>query len=123
MTFANYDYNKAIDDRNYNYQVERDKVADSQWEREYALSKKNSTASKSSSSRSSSKTPRQAIEETTGNSKEEIATPTYEEIMSNIGYLQGTGFIDKPIVDKLTGKKYATIEELLSSYGYALLND
>lgn len=119
MTFANYDYNKAIDDRNYNYQVERDKVADSQWEREYALSKKKSTASKSSSS----KTPRQAIEETTGNSKEEIATPTYEEIMSNIGYLQGTGSIDKTIVDKLTGKKYATIEELLSSYGYALLND
>lgn len=50
LTFANYDYQK-----------DRDKVADSQWNKEYdlalkqyELSKKNSTASRSSSSRSSS---------------------------------------------------------------------
>lgn len=62
MNFANYDYTKSTNDRNYNYQVSRDNVADSQWQKEYELalkeyelSKKNSTAkSSSSSSRSSS---------------------------------------------------------------------
>lgn len=54
MNFANYDYNKAIDERDYNYQVERDKVADSQWQAEYDLAKKNSSSSGSSSSSSSS---------------------------------------------------------------------
>lgn len=53
MNFANYDYNKAIDERDYNYQVERDKVADSQWQAEYDLSKKKSSSSGSSSGSSS----------------------------------------------------------------------
>ena len=35
MSFANYDYNKSIDERDYNYQVERDKVSDEQWLKEY----------------------------------------------------------------------------------------
>lgn len=39
MTFANYDYNKAVDDRNYNYQVGRDVVEDSQWQKQYDLNK------------------------------------------------------------------------------------
>lgn len=52
MNFANYDYNKFIDDRDYNYKVERDKVADSQWQQEFDLAKKK--ASSSGSSRSSS---------------------------------------------------------------------
>ena len=34
MNFANFDYNKATDDRNYNYQVSRDQVADSQWQQQ-----------------------------------------------------------------------------------------
>ena len=45
MNFANYDYNKAIDERDYNYQVERDKVADSQWQQEFDLAKKKSSSS------------------------------------------------------------------------------
>lgn len=55
MNFANYDYNKAIDERDYNYQKERDAVADAQWQAEYELAKKNSSSSGSSSSSSSGK--------------------------------------------------------------------
>lgn len=53
MNFANYDYNKAKDERDYNYQVERDKIADSQWQQEFDLAKKKSSSSGSSSSSSS----------------------------------------------------------------------
>lgn len=55
MNFANYDYNKFIDDRNYNYQVGRDKVKDSQWQKEYdfALRQYEDSKKKASSSRSS----------------------------------------------------------------------
>lgn len=49
MNFANYDYNKAKDERDYNYQVERDKIADSQWQQEFDLAKKKSSSSGSSS--------------------------------------------------------------------------
>lgn len=65
-----FDYNKAVADRNYNYQVSRDKVSDSQWnkqfkyqqsrdkvsdkqwQKEYELSKKNLASSSRSYSRS-----------------------------------------------------------------------
>lgn len=51
MNFANYDYQKSVDDRNYNYQkyiddrdynyqVSRDKVADNQWQQEFNLAQK-----------------------------------------------------------------------------------
>ena len=52
MNFANYDYNKFIDDRDYNYKVERDKVADSQWQQEFDLAKKKASSSGSRSSSS-----------------------------------------------------------------------
>lgn len=55
MNFANYDYTKAKDERDYNYQVERDKILDSQWQQEFNLAKKKASSSgNSSSSRSSS---------------------------------------------------------------------
>ena len=54
MNFTNYDYNKAKDERDYNYQVERDKIADSQWQQEFDLAKKKSSSSGSSSRSSSS---------------------------------------------------------------------
>lgn len=38
MSFANYDYNKAIDERDYNYKVGRDAVADEQWQKEFDMS-------------------------------------------------------------------------------------
>ncbi len=55
MDFTNYDYNKSISDRDYNYKLARDKVADEQWQKEYDLSLKKYEDSKktSSSSRSS----------------------------------------------------------------------
>ena len=71
MSFANYDYNKAVDERDYNYkigrdkvaddqwlkeynyQLERDKIADSQWQQEFNLAKKKASSS-GGSSRSSS---------------------------------------------------------------------
>lgn len=53
MNFANYDYTKAMDERDYNYQLERDKIADSQWQQEFDLAKKKASSS-GSSSRSSS---------------------------------------------------------------------
>lgn len=51
MNFANFDYTKAMDERDYNYQLERDKVADSQWQQEFDLAKKKASSSGSSSSR------------------------------------------------------------------------
>lgn len=48
MSFMNYDYNKYVSDRDYNYQVERDKVADSQWREEMELAKKKASSSGSS---------------------------------------------------------------------------
>lgn len=55
MNFTNYDYNKSISDRDYNYKLSRDKVADDQWQKEYDLSlrKYEDSKKKSSSSRSS----------------------------------------------------------------------
>lgn len=55
MNFANYDYNKLIDERNYNYQLGRDKVADEQWQKEYdfALRQYEDSLKKNSSSGSS----------------------------------------------------------------------
>lgn len=55
MNFANYDYSKAKDERDYNYQVGRDKVKDSQWQEEYdfALRQYEDSKKKASSSGSS----------------------------------------------------------------------
>jgi len=34
-----FDYNKSVNDRNYNYQISRDKVADTQWQKNYDYQK------------------------------------------------------------------------------------
>ena len=49
-------YNRAIDERDYNYKVARDAIADSQWQKEFDLAqqKKTSSGSSSSSSKKSS---------------------------------------------------------------------
>ena len=54
MNFTNFDYQKKIEQRDYDYQVEREKVADSQWLKEYNLSKKKVASSSSKKSRSKS---------------------------------------------------------------------
>lgn len=55
MNFANYDYNKTINERDYNYQLLRDKVADEQWQKEYDFALQQYEDSKKKSSRSGSR--------------------------------------------------------------------
>lgn len=54
MNFANYDYNKTINERDYNYQLSRDKVADEQWQKEYDLALQQYELSKKKASSSGS---------------------------------------------------------------------
>lgn len=42
LNFANYDRQKYTDDRDFNYQKERDAISDSQWQQEFELAKKKS---------------------------------------------------------------------------------
>lgn len=56
MNFANYDYTKAKDERDYNYKVERDRIADSQWQQEFNLASQKKTSSGSGSSSGSKNT-------------------------------------------------------------------
>ncbi len=80
MDFTNYDYNKSISDRDYNYKLERDKVADDQWQKEYDLSlrKYEDSKKKSSSSRSSGSSSGVygGFSNTTGNSNLDNTTET-----------------------------------------------
>lgn len=80
MNFTNYDYNKSISDRDYNYKLERDKVADDQWQKEYDLSlrKYEDSKKKSSSSRSSGSSSGVygGFSNTTGNSNLDNTTET-----------------------------------------------
>lgn len=80
MDFTNYDYNKSISDRDYNYKLARDKVADDQWQKEYDLSlrKYEDSKKKSSSSRSSGSSSGVygSFSDTTGNSNLDNTTET-----------------------------------------------
>lgn len=80
MDFTNYDYNKSISDRDYNYKLARDKVADDQWQKEYDLSlrKYEDSKKKSSSSRSSGSSSGVygGFSDTTGNSNLDNTTET-----------------------------------------------
>ena len=88
MDFTNYDYNKSVSDRDYNYKLARDKVVDDQWQKEYDLSlrkyedsKKTSNSSRSSgSSRGSSSRSSSGVygsfSDTTGNSNLDNTTET-----------------------------------------------
>ncbi len=82
MNFTNFDYQKSVDDRNYNYQksidtrdynyqVKRDKVSDSQWQKEYELAKKNSNSS-GSGSKSKSSTGRYSFTGSDSNSDDNL---------------------------------------------------
>ena len=84
MDFTNYDYNKSISDRDYNYKLARDKVADDQWQKEYDLSlrkyedskKSRSSGSSSGSSSRSSSGVYGGFSNTTGNSNLDNTTET-----------------------------------------------
>lgn len=129
LTFANYDYQK-----------DRDKVSDSQWNKEYdlalkqyELSKKNSTASSSgkaksysssSSNRSSgsgSSSKKNSFSNSSNsnaknNEKKESSKSsneiTIQDIINNLKSIQGPG-IAKPIYDKYSGKYFATINDVI----------
>lgn len=130
MNFANYDYQKTIDDRNYNYQVSRDKVEDDQWKQEFELAKKNSsssgssrssTSSSSSSSKSSSSksstsngTGKYSLNnDTSNNTKNETKEITINDILKNLKNVQGPG-ISKPIYDSYSGKYFSTLDEVMN---------
>lgn len=77
MDFTNYDYNKSISDRDYNYKLARDKVADDQWQKEYDLSlRKYENSKKTSSSSRSSSGVYGGFSNTTGNSNLDNTTET-----------------------------------------------
>lgn len=142
-----FDYNKWVNDRNYNYQVDRDKVSDSQWEKEYALSKKKSSSGSSKKSGStvnksaSGTTGSLDIKQGNGNGNgsninsqgdillngalsamqtamypEKVYSPN--EILNNISMIQGP-YVDYPIKDNISGKVFASTDDLLAYYGYA----
>lgn len=120
LTFANYDYQK-----------DRDAVADSQWNKEYdlalkqyELSKKNSTASSSGSSRSSSSRSSSSSSKTTssgnttkikdsntsgGNKQQSI---TIDDIIKNLKFVQGAN-VNKPIYDSYSGKYFSSPDEVI----------
>ena len=77
MDFTNYDYNKSISDRDYNYKLARDKVANDQWQKEYDLSlRKYENSKKTSSSSRSSSGVYGGFSNTTGNSNLDNTTET-----------------------------------------------
>lgn len=77
MDFTNYDYNKSISDRDYNYKLARDKVADDRWQKEYDLSlRKYENSKKTSSSSRSSSGVYGGFSNTTGNSNLDNTTET-----------------------------------------------
>lgn len=144
MTFANYDYQKAMNDRDYNYQTNRDKVADSQWQKEYELalkqlelSKKNSTGSGSGSkttkyitgddnSGAKSKDNTGNLSSTissvipsTGNANKtntgKEKTVTLDDIIKGLKTVQGAN-VSKPIYDSYSGKYFKNIGEVQKYY-------
>lgn len=112
-----FNQNKAVADRNYNYQVSRDKVADDQWLKEYqlALKKANSSGSSSrGSSRSSSsgsKTGSYSIPEDSPQNKQ-TQTVTIDDIVKNLKVVQGPT-IGNNIYDSYSGKYFSSPEEVI----------
>ncbi len=126
-------------DKTFNYQKSRDKVSDSQWEKEYALSKKASASSSSRRSSSSSKSSNRTTSTVKSNNTQKSvskntssssvvksdtdkANKTYtpKEIIANIANIQGPN-VTRGIKDGISGKTFATIDELLNYYGYAAI--
>ena len=114
-----YDYQRqrdAVSDNQwqtqFDYQKQRDAVADSQWQKQYELSKKASASRSSSRSTSNNKVA------DTSNSK-----VTAKQVINNIQIKQGT-FMDKNgkiianpgVIDGLSGKTFANVEDVLKYY-------
>ena len=114
-----FDHNKLIDDRNYNYQLGRDKILDSQWQQEFNLAKKKASSSGSSSRSSSSRSSSGKYSFSNTNSNNKASKNiTAKDVLNNFTIVQGPN-ISKPIKDNLSGKYFANTDELLAYYGYA----
>lgn len=98
MNFTNFDYQKEIDQRDYNYQVERDKVADSQWLKTYNLSKKK--AASRSSSKSKSSTSKLKV---TDNTTKKVSNGTSNNNSSSKGFDIAEYSLDKNISKIISG--------------------
>ncbi len=143
MNFANYDYTKTMNNRDYNYQVSRDKVADSQWQKEYdlalkqyELSKKKATSSGSSRSSSSSKTYKTFSSNSKNNkdfkddskkeNKDENSSNnkvTLQQVLNNLKPNTGippwrrTGSPNEAIIhDSYSGKNFTSVEQVIKYY-------
>ena len=144
MNFANFDYNKVTDERNYNYQVNRDNIADSQWQQqfdytkyadnrdynyqvqrdnvadnqwlqEYNLAKKKASSSGSSSRSSSSKN--YSLSNNSNNSSSNQYTA--KEVLANAKIMQGAnanGTGVTAVKDGISGKTFSSMTELLKYY-------
>ena len=89
MNFANYDYTKYIDDRDFNYQKERDAVKDSQWQKEYELSLQSLNKSRSSGGSSKTSTKTQTLSEDnnlTGSGLSDSAQKLYNQYVAAVNY-------------------------------------
>ena len=121
LNFANLDYNKSIDDRNYNYQTGRDSIADSQWQQEFDFSKKkaNSTGSSTSKTSSSSTDGKYTISDDKVNNNNQLqqeATP--QELLAGMKIVQGPNVVNN-VYDSFSKKYFKNLEELLNYHGYA----
>jgi hypothetical protein len=124
MNFANYDYTKTMNNRDYNYQVSRDKVADSQWQKEYdlalkqyELSKKKATSSGSSRSSSSSRKSNSSnssktFGDSTKTNTETTQNITLQDIIKGLQHVAGPG-VSQKIYDKYSGKYFSSPDEVI----------
>lgn len=136
MNFANYDYTKAMNDRDYNYKVGRDKVSDSQWQKEfdlalkqYELSKKKATSSGSTGSYKTKKdftdnpeddsNKKEGKKENTSNKN----TVTLQQVLNNLKPNTGipawrrTGSTNEAIIhDSYSGKNFTSVEQVIKYY-------
>lgn len=107
----------------FDYQKQRDAVADSQWEKQYALSKKASSRS-SSSSRSTSSSKKSS---SSGLVVNQNNTSNNSSRPSSKEVIQNMKILAQPgnqgaVLDGISGKKFANMEALLKYYGYATAN-
>lgn len=124
MNFSNYDYKKTMNDRDYNYQVSRDKVSDSQWQKEYdlalkqyELSKKKATSSgssrrSSSSRKSNSSNSSKTFGDSTKTNTETTQNITLQDIIKGLQHVAGPG-VSQKIYDKYSGKYFSSPDEVI----------
>ena len=85
MNFANYDYNKEKDLRDYNYKLARDKIEDERYEREFALAQQKKTSSGGSSGGSKK----------SSNTLSANGQKLYNEYMNRLSYQNNGGVTGK----------------------------